>query len=234
MKMRRRAGQTSSIPNCAPPNLNPASLHLSIRCPESDDEDEAESRAKRARKVPFALLPEEDLAALRDEVERVITHRLVDVEWLRLFACVSVCALLVRLPFNEDESRGGSDGVQLPVLPGSRLHVSVTQNPLLGRDPPNACEPRRPWGAVSSKWLAMAPRCCMQGPAQCACEPRRPLGQPRVLCQVGPQLLPALHLGAQGHVCHGARGMSGLGMGLPVDAVLCAVPARVALQLAGG
>ena len=44
-------------------------------CPESDDEDEAESRAKRARKVPFALLPEEDLAALRDEVERVITHR---------------------------------------------------------------------------------------------------------------------------------------------------------------
>ena len=42
---------------------------------ESDDEDEAESRAKRARKVPFALLPEEDLAALRDEVERVITHR---------------------------------------------------------------------------------------------------------------------------------------------------------------
>lgn len=50
--------------------------------PESDDEDEAESRAKRARKVPFALLPEEDLAALRDEVERVITHR---------------CALLWRL-----------------------------------------------------------------------------------------------------------------------------------------
>lgn len=50
--------------------------HLHSFFPESDDEDEAESRAaKRARKTPFALLPEEDLAALRDEVERVITHR---------------------------------------------------------------------------------------------------------------------------------------------------------------
>lgn len=42
---------------------------------ESDEEDEQESRAKRARKIPHVLLPEEDLAALDDEVERVIKHR---------------------------------------------------------------------------------------------------------------------------------------------------------------
>lgn len=65
--------------------------------------------------------------------------------------------------------------------------------------------------------LNLCPRPRLQGPAQRAREPRRPLGQPRVLCQVGPQLLPALHLGAEGYVRHGARG--GRGLGLPCRAV---------------
>ncbi|PSC73016.1 CHROMATIN REMODELING 5 [Micractinium conductrix] len=45
---------------------------------ESDEDDEQDSRAKRMRKIPHVLLPEEDLFMLKDEAERIITHR--DVE----------------------------------------------------------------------------------------------------------------------------------------------------------
>lgn len=51
-----------------------------------------------------------------------------------------------------------------------------------------------------------------QGEGGRGANPGRPLGRPGVLCQVGALFVPALHLGAQGHVRPGARRGAGAGV----------------------
>ncbi|KAL4434102.1 hypothetical protein ABPG75_000543 [Micractinium tetrahymenae] len=80
MKHMHRVSSASALPASTKQSSGSAKPHTNFRSTpgfyaESDDEDEQDSRAKRMRKVPHVLLPEEELALLRDEAERVITHR---------------------------------------------------------------------------------------------------------------------------------------------------------------